>query len=235
MYEIFEKRLSKWKVSSLSIGGRLTIIKSVIECLPNYFFSLYRAPKRVINDLESYIRRFLWGGSSSNRKMHWVAWEKVALPKIKGGLGLCNLRTTNLALLAKWGWRYKNEKNSLWKKVIDAIHVSNRSWDFIPACKSGSSVWRNIVKTLSNSFVEEIPIRSMFKGIVGDGADIAFWIDPWVADLPLKDLAPSLFRLEKSKKCKVQDRLICMGGVLRLNGNGSSGLLIERSWISWSF
>ncbi|PWA83317.1 RNA-directed DNA polymerase, eukaryota [Artemisia annua] len=71
---------------------------------------------------------------------------------------------------------------------------------------------REILKFFRNSMVEGVPIRSMFKGSVGDGADIAFWIDPWVADLPLKELAPSLFRLEKYKKCKVKDRLIVSGG-----------------------
>ncbi|KAL9999607.1 putative RNA-directed DNA polymerase [Helianthus debilis subsp. tardiflorus] len=47
----FKMRL-KWKTNSLSIAGRLTLIKSVLDSLPTYYFSLFKAPKKVINDLE---------------------------------------------------------------------------------------------------------------------------------------------------------------------------------------
>ncbi|KAI3794371.1 hypothetical protein L1987_37001 [Smallanthus sonchifolius] len=80
VYDIFESRLSVWKASLLSIGGRVTIIKSVLESLPNYYFSIYKAPIKVINDLESLIKSFLWGGSGQAKKVHWVAWDRVALP-----------------------------------------------------------------------------------------------------------------------------------------------------------
>ncbi|PWA53526.1 RNA-directed DNA polymerase, eukaryota [Artemisia annua] len=93
-----------------------------------------------------------------------------------------------------------------------AIHASNRNRDFIPASKSSSGVWRAIVKSMANTVVEGVPIRRMFKGVVGDGSDIAFWIDPWLSDMPLKDMAPDLFRLEKYKRCKVKERIIDSGG-----------------------
>ncbi|PWA53679.1 RNA-directed DNA polymerase, eukaryota [Artemisia annua] len=90
--------------------------------------------------------------------------------------------------------------------------ISNRNWDFIPASKSSSGVWRAIVKSMANTVVEGVPFRRMLKGVVGDGSDIAFWIDPWLSDTPLKDLAPDLFRLEKNKKCKVKERISDLGG-----------------------
>ncbi|XP_071713177.1 uncharacterized protein [Rutidosis leptorrhynchoides] len=49
----FNKRLSDWKARTMSFGGRLTLIKSVLSSLPLYFFSLFRAPSTVINQLES--------------------------------------------------------------------------------------------------------------------------------------------------------------------------------------
>ncbi|KAJ0532038.1 putative RNA-directed DNA polymerase [Helianthus annuus] len=48
VYDTFERRLLLWKASFLSIGGRRTLIRSVLECLPTYFFSLYKAPIKVI-------------------------------------------------------------------------------------------------------------------------------------------------------------------------------------------
>ena len=38
--QTFENRLSSWKAATLSIGGRITLIRSVLESLPTYFFSL---------------------------------------------------------------------------------------------------------------------------------------------------------------------------------------------------
>ncbi|XP_071729191.1 uncharacterized protein [Rutidosis leptorrhynchoides] len=39
----FTKRLSDWKARSVSFGGRLTLVKSVLNSLPLYYFSLFRA------------------------------------------------------------------------------------------------------------------------------------------------------------------------------------------------
>ncbi|KAJ0567310.1 putative RNA-directed DNA polymerase [Helianthus annuus] len=72
VFEIFDSRLALWKASMLSLGGRVTLIKSVLESIPNYYFSLFKAPMEVINGLEIIIKRFLWGGNGSVNELHWV-------------------------------------------------------------------------------------------------------------------------------------------------------------------
>nr|KAJ0223012.1 hypothetical protein LSAT_V11C200087660 [Lactuca sativa] len=54
----FRNRLSKWKVKMLSIGGRLTLVKSVLRSLGIYFFSLFRMPVTIFHLLESFRARF---------------------------------------------------------------------------------------------------------------------------------------------------------------------------------
>ncbi|KAJ0582905.1 putative RNA-directed DNA polymerase [Helianthus annuus] len=206
VFDIFEKRLSLWKASTLSIGGRVTLIRSVLESLPTYFFSLYRAPVKVVQDLESIIRKFLWGGSSEVNKVHWVAWDRVASPIKMGGLGLHNLKDVNIALLAKWGWRFKNEQDSLWVKVVKALHIGN-VWDFLPVKKVLGGVWSNIASVINRPLSDGVPIRNLFKGVVGRGDKILFWLDPWLFDFPMKDKFPALFRLEVVKNCSVRDRI----------------------------
>ncbi|KAF5759234.1 putative reverse transcriptase zinc-binding domain-containing protein [Helianthus annuus] len=125
-----------------------------------------------------------------------------------GGLGLHNLKEVNLALLTKWGWRFKTEKDNLWVKVVGAIHSGGSAWDFLPIRKSlGGGVWRNIVSLLNKPIVDNTPIRNFFRGIVGSGENILFWLDPWLFDIPLKDKYPDLFRLEMVKNCSVSDRI----------------------------
>ena len=71
--------------------------------------------------------RFLWRGSKEEAKMHWVSWDRVCRSKKYGGLGLSKLRICNVVLLAKWGWRFKNNRDSVWCKVVEAFYFSIRS------------------------------------------------------------------------------------------------------------
>ncbi|XP_022032645.1 uncharacterized protein LOC110933746 [Helianthus annuus] len=207
VYDIFEKRLSLWKASVLNIGGRVMLIRSVLESLPSYFFSLYRAPAKVVEDLEGITRKFLWGGSSSVKKLHWVPWDRVASPKKMGGIGIRNLKEVNIALLSKWGWRFMTDKDNLWVKVISAIHSGGSNWDFFPSRKSFGGVWCSIVSVLKRPVVGNIQVRNLFRGVLGSGENILFWLDPWLFDVPLKNKFPSLFHLEVVKNCSVRDRL----------------------------
>jgi hypothetical protein len=116
--EAVRSRLSKWKNNQLSIGGRVIIIKSVLSALPIYFLSFFKAPIGIISKLESLFKQFLWGGSEDVRKINWVKWVNVRRPLEEGGLGIRNLRILNLALLGKWGWKIRNERNDVWYKTL---------------------------------------------------------------------------------------------------------------------
>jgi len=41
-----------------------------------------------------------------NKKMAWIAWDKVLAHKESSGLGLGSLIAQHYALLAKWWWRF---------------------------------------------------------------------------------------------------------------------------------
>nr|GEV00563.1 RNA-directed DNA polymerase, eukaryota, reverse transcriptase zinc-binding domain protein [Tanacetum cinerariifolium] len=47
-----KKRLSKWKMQTLSIGGRLTLVKSVLGYMPLYYFSTFKVPMAILRELE---------------------------------------------------------------------------------------------------------------------------------------------------------------------------------------
>nr|GFA29697.1 RNA-directed DNA polymerase, eukaryota [Tanacetum cinerariifolium] len=72
-------RLSRWKVKTLSIGGCLTLLKSVLGAVPFYNMSLYKAPKCVLHELERLRNNFFKGGDSQDSKITWVAWAKMVL------------------------------------------------------------------------------------------------------------------------------------------------------------
>ncbi|GJX44795.1 RNA-directed DNA polymerase, eukaryota, reverse transcriptase zinc-binding domain protein [Tanacetum coccineum] len=60
-----------------------------------------------------------------------LAWNSVLASKPKGGLGVSSLLALNLALIQKWRWRYVNNPDSLWVKLINQIHGS---MDMYPDC-----------------------------------------------------------------------------------------------------
>ncbi|GKA98386.1 cytochrome P450 [Tanacetum coccineum] len=120
--ERFLKRLSNWKAKTLSFGGQLTLIRSVLDSLGVYYFSTFKAPKKIIYKLEGIRRRFFWGGSANEKKISWIAWDKVTSPRNMGGLGIGRLKASNQSLLAKWWWRIRNEEHALWSKVICSLH-----------------------------------------------------------------------------------------------------------------
>nr|GEV35191.1 berberine bridge enzyme-like 13 [Tanacetum cinerariifolium] len=53
MVQKLHSRLSKWEVKTLSIGGRLTLLKSVLGASPLYNMSIYKVPKGVLKEIEA--------------------------------------------------------------------------------------------------------------------------------------------------------------------------------------
>nr|KAJ0212898.1 hypothetical protein LSAT_V11C400187120 [Lactuca sativa] len=206
MVEKFRTKLSKWKAKSLSFGGRLTLVNSVLNSLPLYYFSLFRAPRKIINLLDSIRRRFLWGGDDDKKKINWVAWDMVNKPKDNGGLEVGCLDSANLALLAKWWWRLKGEIDSVWFTCIQSIHNLNLI-DGKPLAKySLKGVWYYISHIAIELEDKGIFLSNLFKRVVDIGDKTYFWKDVWCDDYALKDIYPNLYALEKKNKdCLAND------------------------------
>ena len=70
-------RLSSWKGKSLSLAGKLCLIKSVLTSLPLFYVSLFSMPITVVKEVKRLQKNFLLDWGSENRKIAWVAWDKV--------------------------------------------------------------------------------------------------------------------------------------------------------------
>nr|GEV22983.1 RNA-directed DNA polymerase, eukaryota [Tanacetum cinerariifolium] len=87
-------RLSRWKAKTLSIGGRLTLLKSILGASPLYNMSIFKVPKGVLKEMES----------------------------IRRGLGVSSYFALNRSLLFKWVWRFVSQDGFLWFRVIHVVH-----------------------------------------------------------------------------------------------------------------
>nr|GEY01736.1 reverse transcriptase domain, reverse transcriptase zinc-binding domain protein [Tanacetum cinerariifolium]GEY92281.1 reverse transcriptase domain, reverse transcriptase zinc-binding domain protein [Tanacetum cinerariifolium] len=118
----FRDGLSLWKAKTLSVCGRLTLIKSVLGSLPVYYLSLFKAPLSVLKVLDSIRCRFFWGHKEGEKGINWVKWKSILLGSNQGGLGVGCLQSKNLSLLGKWKWRFLTDKKALWHDVIKEFY-----------------------------------------------------------------------------------------------------------------
>lgn len=57
--------------------------------------------RKTIKKHEALRRHFFWGGSFEERKIVWIAWDKVLALLKNGGLGVGSLHASNKAILNK--------------------------------------------------------------------------------------------------------------------------------------
>nr|GEW74325.1 RNA-directed DNA polymerase, eukaryota [Tanacetum cinerariifolium] len=176
-----QARLSKWKGKTLSVGGRLTLLKSVLGTDPLYTMSIYKAPKGVLHVMESIRSKFFNGDDSSKRKITWIAWEKVLASKKNGGLGVSSLHALNRTLLLKWVWHFLSQDGSIWSRVINAIYGSYLASHSVKF----SSPWCSILREVQVLSAKGFNFVSHCKKRVGNGHNTRFWLDTWILDMPL--------------------------------------------------
>ncbi|GKA14227.1 hypothetical protein Tco_0693873, partial [Tanacetum coccineum] len=207
--EVVEKvktRLSKWKMKTLSIGGRLTLLKSVLGSIPIFHMSLFRVPSRVLQILESIRGRFFNGYEIGSKKVSWVKWNNVLTDKKRGGLGVSSLYALNRGLMIKWLWKFFVHKDSLWTKVITAIHGVNGNVSSSGA-KAGRSCWLAIVDEVRALHKTGVYIFDFMNLKLGNGEMVKFLLDRWYEGGILKDIFPRMFALENMKEITVSSKL----------------------------
>ena len=67
-----------------------------------------------------FLKDFFGGGGEDHRKIAWINWNYVCVPKEDGGLGVQRLGEFNMPLLEKWCWRMLTDKEGLWYRVLKA-------------------------------------------------------------------------------------------------------------------
>ncbi|GJX59093.1 RNA-directed DNA polymerase, eukaryota [Tanacetum coccineum] len=192
-------RLSMWKAKTLSIRGRLTLLKYVLGVVPLYTMSIYKAPKGVLHEMEMIRNKFFIGANSTVRKINWVAWDKVLASKIHGGLGVSSYYALNCALLLKWVWHFISQDGSLWSRVISAIYGSSIE----SHAPNFSLCWNSILREVHTLASKGSNFLSHCKIRVGNGLNTRFWLDTWISDLPLSIRFPRIFALERTKAVSV--------------------------------
>ncbi|GJY19819.1 RNA-directed DNA polymerase, eukaryota, reverse transcriptase zinc-binding domain protein [Tanacetum coccineum] len=220
-------RLSKWKLKTLSSGGRLTLIKLVLTAIPLYHMSIFKVPICVLNNMESIRRNFFNGVEGSDRKLTWIAWKNVLASKEKGGLGVSSYFALNQAILFKYLWRFISQYSSLWSKFIKVVHRAKGSLDNVTIALRRSH-WLDILWEVSSLKSKGIDLLSYARRRIGNGADSMFWEDLWIGEKTLKIQYPRLYSLELHKDISVAEKLGHPSLVFSLRRQPSGGAEEEQ-------
>ena len=191
--EILDKlknKLENWTFRALNLPSRLVLVKSVLQAIPLYQFSVALAPKGILKKIRNLQRNFLWGNQKGERKWALVNWKTVCLPKQEGGLGLRDPEDSSRVLGAKMWWRWVNYKSEpwaiLWHKKY-APHFAKEKLIRYKEDRKGSSMWK-----LAQKNRDLIQKHSFWEVRKGDQAN--FFQDAWqqISCIDIETNIPSL-------------------------------------------
>ena len=93
--------MADWKEKLLLKASKEILTKIVVQATPTYTMSCFKIPNYLCDELTSIIHNFWWGQKQDEKKIAWLSWKKLCVPKSCGGMGFKWLKPFNLALLAK--------------------------------------------------------------------------------------------------------------------------------------
>ena len=115
------------------------------------------------------------------------------------GLGIGKLKEKNKA----WLWRFPNEQESLWAKVIKSkFGLHNNRWD---SGLANICTYRSLWKFIS-SLYEEFGHLASFK--VGNGRRIRFWEDVWWGEEAFSNRFGDLCRLSLAPNSTIAEMCV---------------------------
>ncbi|XP_059306490.1 uncharacterized protein LOC132057927 [Lycium ferocissimum] len=97
-------KITSWTAKKLSYAGRTQLVQSVLFGVQAYWSQIFVLPVNVLKAIDGYCKSYIWSGTNTITKKALVAWERVCLPILVGGLNLINKQLWNKAAIVKICW-----------------------------------------------------------------------------------------------------------------------------------
>ncbi|PKU80066.1 Putative ribonuclease H protein [Dendrobium catenatum] len=175
---VFVKKLNSCGSKSLSLAGKLTLVKTSLLSLPNFFSTHNMVPKKILQEIGKCCRNFIWNKKNENKGMHYVSWSTLFKSKDKGGMNLHSAVDRAGPLKARLIWRMIQRLESLLSRFVSA--------------KYGDKIWKTNYK--SNTSIawkvlneEAIYLKPLLRWRIANGRSIDVVNDVWLLDKNFKD------------------------------------------------
>jgi hypothetical protein len=169
-------KIQGWCGHEASCAGRevLVLLKSIAQAVPTYLMSCFLLPLNICKKIKSATANYWWGSSADNKHLHWMSWDRLTMPKCKGGMGFRDLRSFNLAMLGKQGWRLIMRPDSLCARVLKGRYFHDSDFMLATRKKRASSTWRAILAGRE-------PLQMGLIKTKANGDTTRIWRDRWIA------------------------------------------------------
>lgn len=158
-------KLDGWQARLLTPGGRLILIRHVLQALPIHTLAAMNPPLGILRELEGLFSKFFWSNSTDNPRKVWRNWNWLSFPIEENGIGVRKLEDVLLAFTCKLWWKISC-LTGIWARYIRAI-----SWE--------RSVLRVRLRAAQAVFDSHIAFQ------VRDGSS-SFWDSNWLGSGPLR-------------------------------------------------
>ncbi|PKU72688.1 Putative ribonuclease H protein [Dendrobium catenatum] len=184
--EIIQKmidRISSWEFHFLSYGGRLTVLKSILNSMAFHLFQVIQPNNGTVLRLERILNKFFWGSRNNIIKMNWTSWSKLCGPLNEGGLGCKSITDSIIVSSMKIWWNFRKNK-SLWASFMNFKYCKGKH----PLCccyKHGDS---SILKRLCQ-------IKNIMESLIAWGLNSGncfFWQDNWLFEGSIESLLTTI-------------------------------------------
>ena len=125
LYKKIESRIGCWNFKFLSRGGRLVLLKAVLQSIPVYWAIIAYIPNSILHKPRKKFFSFLWTAKRNTEGIPLAKWQLLASPKELGGWGIKNPFLLCQSLAAKTLWRLIKNPYSLWGKVLSSKYFPN--------------------------------------------------------------------------------------------------------------
>lgn len=112
-------RITGWHTKIFSYGGKVILIKHVLQSLPTHLLYIVTPPCIVLKKIQSLMDDFLWGWREYNKQYHWSSWKNLSFRIEEGGIGFRNLQDVIKAFHCKQWWIFR-AKQSLCGEFLKA-------------------------------------------------------------------------------------------------------------------
>lgn len=122
------QRIQGRKGKLLSQAGKEILMKLVVAIIPSYAMSCFLIPKTIYKAIKSSQCKFWWGSGENEKKINWIARDKMQNSNKDGGLSFRDLHHFNLVLLAKHAWRIIQNLGNLWARLLKSLYFVRGSF-----------------------------------------------------------------------------------------------------------
>ncbi|XP_027171858.1 uncharacterized protein LOC113771481 [Coffea eugenioides] len=138
-------KVSSWRSSFLSHGGRIVLIKHVLSAIPTHLLAASCPPKGVLALVERAMANFLWGEREGGLRHHWIKWADLCADSSQGGVGVRSLLDVRTAFSLKLWWRFRTGE-CLWATFMRAKYCRQSHPCMVAAVQGSSYMWRRLLQ-----------------------------------------------------------------------------------------